>query len=237
MKRFLLALALLLGLQSTALAQFAGGNIYGTVTDESGAVLPGATVTLTGASIGRPHHDRGTQGDFRFLNLDPGTLQARRRPDRLRHRQPRRRSSTPARTSNLTFGLKVATVEETVTVTAETPVVDTKKLGTATTLTQGRAGQDPERPRPLGRPAHRPGRARGPRQHRRQRERPAVRLRGQGRGPTRHDVDPRRRGHHRHGGLGASPDLLRLRRLRRDQRHDRRQRPQGRRPAASASTS
>ena len=41
-----------------AAAQVSTGNIYGTVTDESGAVLPGATVTLTGAFGTRTHHQR-----------------------------------------------------------------------------------------------------------------------------------------------------------------------------------
>ena len=37
-------------LAPAAFAQLATGNIYGTVSDESGAVLPGATVTLSGAT-------------------------------------------------------------------------------------------------------------------------------------------------------------------------------------------
>ena len=45
---------------------------------------------------------------------------------------------------NLTFAMKVATVEETVTVTAETPVVDTKNVGTATTLTKEELEQVPQ---------------------------------------------------------------------------------------------
>ena len=42
---FGLALALVLGLASGAWAQTAGGSIYGKVVDESGAVVPGASVT------------------------------------------------------------------------------------------------------------------------------------------------------------------------------------------------
>ena len=55
-----------------------------------------------------------------------------------------------ARTSNLTFGMKVATVEETVTVTAETPVVDTKKMRHRDHAHQGGAVAGPELARPLG---------------------------------------------------------------------------------------
>ena len=54
-------------------AQFATGNVYGTVNDSSGAVLPGASITLTGGTIGGRSTTSGSQGDFRFLNLDPGT--------------------------------------------------------------------------------------------------------------------------------------------------------------------
>ena len=45
--------------------------------------------------------------------------------------------------ANLSFGLKLATVEETVTITAETPVVDTKRVGTASTLTKEELAQIP----------------------------------------------------------------------------------------------
>ena len=61
MKRVLcLILALLVGaLASGASAQIAGGNIYGTVTDQSGGVLPGVDVTLVVHVDRRPAaHDR-----------------------------------------------------------------------------------------------------------------------------------------------------------------------------------
>src|SRR5262245_10920552 len=127
------ALALALGLVPSAWAQFATGNIYGNVTDESGAVLPGATISLTGATIGARSTTAGSQGDFRFLNLDPGSykLSVALTGFTTVNREVKVVTGTNV---NLTFGLKVATVEETVTVTAETPVVDTKKTGTAVTL-------------------------------------------------------------------------------------------------------
>src|SRR5687768_2722736 len=72
MKRLsFLALALVIGLAPASFAQFATGNIYGTVTDESGAVLPGATVTLT-SDLGNRTTTTSGAGEFRFLNLDRG---------------------------------------------------------------------------------------------------------------------------------------------------------------------
>lgn len=68
-----LTVAFLLVVTGAASAQTNAGNIYGTVTDESGAVLPGASVTLTSNLTGARTTLSGTQGDFRFLNLDPGT--------------------------------------------------------------------------------------------------------------------------------------------------------------------
>src|SRR5262249_31615734 len=45
---------------------------------------------------------------------------------------------------NLSLGLRVAKVEETVTVTAETPVVDTKKTGTSTTVSRDELEKTPQ---------------------------------------------------------------------------------------------
>src|SRR3954471_6633165 len=77
MKRMLcLVLALVVGgLAPRASAQISGGNIYGTVTDQSGAVLPGVDITLASVSIGGQPRTTVTdsQGQFRFLNLDAGT--------------------------------------------------------------------------------------------------------------------------------------------------------------------
>src|SRR5438094_7067962 len=53
-------------------AQFQTGNIYGKVQAKDGSVLPGVTVTLTG--VGAPQTTvSDAQGNFRFLNLSPGT--------------------------------------------------------------------------------------------------------------------------------------------------------------------
>ena len=103
-----------------------GINVYGTVTDESGAVLPGATATLSGP-LGNRTTTTGSSGDFRFLNLDHGTYKLN--VGLTGFSTVSRDVTVAAGTSvNLPFTLKVASVEETITVQSETPAVDTKAV-------------------------------------------------------------------------------------------------------------
>jgi hypothetical protein len=148
-KGLFLVLVLVLAMAPGAWAQLNSGNIYGTVTDESGAVLPGATITVSGATIGGRSTTSGSQGDFRFLSLDPGHYKL---VVALTGFTTVNREVIVATGGNvnISFGLKVATVEETVTVTAETPVVDTKKLGTDTKFTQEELTQTPNARDPWG---------------------------------------------------------------------------------------
>src|SRR5215831_7276822 len=76
MKRVLvLVLALFVGMAAGAVAQIATGNINGTIVDQGGGVLPGATVSLVSTTIGGQPRTTITDasGRFRFLNLDAGT--------------------------------------------------------------------------------------------------------------------------------------------------------------------
>src|SRR5689334_12030138 len=57
-----------------ALAQSPTGEIFGKVTDSSGAVLPGVVVTLTGPSLLQPlTATTSSDGAFQFPRLDVGT--------------------------------------------------------------------------------------------------------------------------------------------------------------------
>src|SRR6266571_2319125 len=136
-------LALLLGAVPMLWAQASTGNIYGSVADASGAVLPGATVALSGAKTGGRTTQSGIQGDFRFLNLDPGTykLAVTMKGFGTVNREV---VVTTGQNVNLSFSMKVGGQAEEITVTAETPVVDTKRVGTATTLTKEELAQVPQ---------------------------------------------------------------------------------------------
>jgi hypothetical protein len=131
----LLALQLVLGLAAAAHAQTVAGNIYGHAADESGAVLPGATIKLAGANIGGLSTVSSARGEFHFLLLDPGDYTVSVSQLGLTT-VIRAVVVTSGASLDLTFVLRVASTAETLTVTAETPVVDVKKLGTGATMTQ-----------------------------------------------------------------------------------------------------
>jgi hypothetical protein len=111
----------------------ATGNVYGSVADSSGAALPGVAITLS-SSFGSRATVSGGQGEFRFLGLDAGHY---RLTLGLSGFASVVREIVVATGDNveLAFQMVVAGPSETVTVSAETPLVSTKKRGTLTTMT------------------------------------------------------------------------------------------------------
>ena len=71
----LLVIAGLMALTPSLLAQSAGtGALTGTVSDPTGAVVPGATVTLTSTDTNQTRTaTTGAEGSYRFALLPPGT--------------------------------------------------------------------------------------------------------------------------------------------------------------------
>src|SRR5690348_10600900 len=73
LRRLVVALALFAVLAATSNAQTPPtGSVSGTVSDISGGVFPGVTVTLSGA-IARQTTTTNSSGRFRFERLEPGT--------------------------------------------------------------------------------------------------------------------------------------------------------------------
>lgn len=145
------ALALALGVflaPAGVMAQVTGGNLYGTVADESGAMLPGVVVTLS-SELGTRSTVASSQGDFRFIGLDRGRYKITVSLAGFNN-VTREVNVTTGENVNVAFSLKVQSVEETVTVTAETPLVDIKKRGTATTMTTEELSQVPNARDPWG---------------------------------------------------------------------------------------
>jgi hypothetical protein len=110
---------------STAVAAQTTGSITGTVVDNSGAVLPGVTVSATSPSLmGVQTAITNESGNYRFPALPIGTYNL---SYELAGFSNVRREGIIIQigfTATLNVQLQLATLQETVTVTGESPVVD-----------------------------------------------------------------------------------------------------------------
>ena len=132
-----LCLAALLFSVSPATAQDFRGRINGTVTDDTGAVLPGVTVTVTSPALIQPQTQvTGAQGDYRFLALPPGTYEVAF--ELTGFGSVKRDGIRVVINQTLTVDqqLQVATLQETVTVTGASPIVDTSTTTMGTNFTK-----------------------------------------------------------------------------------------------------
>jgi hypothetical protein len=134
---FILCLAALLFGVIPASAQDFRGRINGTVTDNTGAVLPGVTVTVSSPALIQPQVQvTSAEGDFRFLALPPGVYTV---DFELTGFQSVKRTDIRVvinQTLSVDQQLQVATLQETVTVTGESPVVDTSTTTMGTNFTR-----------------------------------------------------------------------------------------------------
>ena len=133
MKRWSIAvLTLMLALAAAmpAWAQGGGasstGTIQGRVTDAQGAVLPGVTVTATSPSaLGAQTTVSSETGNYRFPAIPPGTYTVAYELAGFNTLRREGISITLGFTANLNVELTLATLQETVTVTGASPVIDT----------------------------------------------------------------------------------------------------------------
>src|SRR5687767_10484465 len=122
-----------LGLAAPAAAQRTTGEIIGRVTDEQGAVLPGVTVTLTGAGVaGTPTVVTAETGTYRFPLLPPGTYDLEYT---LGGFNTLKRTAIPVAvgsTIELEIKLTVGALTEALTVKGEAPVVNASSAEVST---------------------------------------------------------------------------------------------------------
>jgi len=125
----------LVGLTSAAGAQTLTGAVAGVVKDDQGAVLPGATVTLTGVR-GSQEQVSDAEGRYRFLALEPGTYDLSAALSSFETTKQSGVVITAGRNLEIELALKVAARSETITVLAQSPIVDVKSSSTETTISQ-----------------------------------------------------------------------------------------------------
>ena len=136
MRRFLVGLLALVIWSALAPAAFAqNAQITGIVKDQSGAVIPGATVTARNVETGFSRvgvSDGG--GEYRLPSLPPGRyavatelsgFSTETRPDIV---------LIIDQTAIINFALKPAVLSETVTVTGESPIVDVTRSDVSTSV-------------------------------------------------------------------------------------------------------
>jgi len=128
------AVLLLLAVGGTAFAQLQTGNLYGTVTDDKGAALPGVTVTLSGQSAPQVQVTNA-QGQFRFLGLPPGNADLKAELEGFSTIDYPNIVINIGRNTSIEVKLSPA-VEDVITVTAESPLLDERRISTGATISQ-----------------------------------------------------------------------------------------------------
>ena len=110
-----------------AAAQEQRGSILGVVRDASGAVLPGVTVEARSPSVvGVSTTTSDAQGNYRFPALPPGTYTVTASLQGFVAASVAEAIVTLGKQLTIDVTMKVAGLTETVSVTAESPVIDVK---------------------------------------------------------------------------------------------------------------
>jgi hypothetical protein len=131
----LLVAAVLLG-AGAGYAQVQTGSILVKVTDEKGGAVPGVTVTITSSVLvaGQMMGTTDAGGAYRFPSLGPGTYSVKLAMAGFQSVVRENVAVNVGATTPLEMSLKVASRAEEVTVTAESPVVDTTSANVNVTL-------------------------------------------------------------------------------------------------------
>jgi len=133
--RLLLGLACLAGLPAAAYAQ---ASITGVVRDVSGAVLPGVTVEASSPALIEKTRTAVTDssGQYRIVDLAPGTYAVAFTLPGFATLQRGGVELTGSFAATINAELKVGSLEETITVTSESPTVDVQNSLRQTVLSK-----------------------------------------------------------------------------------------------------
>jgi len=134
-RAILLCAAILAAWAGPAHAQ-AIGSIFGKVTDASGAVLPGVTVTVTGPSLQQPLVATTSEsGTYQFPSVPIGTFTVSFELPSFKKALRPNVVITTGFNAGVDQKLEIGQMSEQVTISAAAPVVDTKKTTTSASFT------------------------------------------------------------------------------------------------------
>src|SRR6478609_1060734 len=114
------------------------GSITGVVTDASGAVLPGVTITLTSDRLitGSETQVSDTGGTYRFDRLSPGAYNVKFELQGFRSVERPDVRISAAFVATINGKMEVGSLAETITVTGESPTVDVRSNVQQTVMNQ-----------------------------------------------------------------------------------------------------
>jgi hypothetical protein len=115
----------------------ATGRLEGTVTDSTGAAVPGAVITVRNQNTGvTATLQAGAEGDFMFLYFDPGTYEVSIQKAGFNKLVLKDITITVGTRAIIHQQLSVGRVETTVSVSATTPLLDTAESSLGTVVDQ-----------------------------------------------------------------------------------------------------
>ncbi len=122
---------------TSALAQLGGGTIRGTVTDSSGAVLPGAMVVATNSATNSAvTRTTTTAGDYVIAPLNAGTYSLTVKAKGFESFNQENVTVNALETRSINVTMRVGQQSATVTVTMAPPALDTEDSTLGTTMDQ-----------------------------------------------------------------------------------------------------
>jgi len=123
---------------AAAHAQVQTGSIAGVVTDSSNAVMPGVTVSVSGDKLigGVQTQTTDSSGAYRFDRLPPGSYNVKFELQGFRSIDRNAIAISAAFVATVNAKLEVGNVTETITVTGESPTVDTRSNLQQTVMNQ-----------------------------------------------------------------------------------------------------
>jgi outer membrane receptor protein involved in Fe transport len=138
-----LIVAVLFALAPPVLAQTETGRISGTVMDASGAVVPGATISLRSTGTGAVRNTVSDEnGKYVFANVAPGPYQVLTELAGF-NASTANVTVTVGSVSEINTRLEIAGAAETITVTAESAVINTVNAEVATTIRESQIRELP----------------------------------------------------------------------------------------------
>lgn len=126
----MLAMVVIAGISTRSHAQSAFGGLRGTVKDAQ-SVIPGVAVTLTNEANGTSRETTSNEvGEYSFPALDPGTYTVVAALPGFKTFERKGVRVSTQQTVGLDVTLEIGTLEETITVTGDAPLIETTNAST-----------------------------------------------------------------------------------------------------------